>query len=75
MFKALQEGFPQKQLADTAAKRAKGIATRKDSFVGTNKYPNLLEKTPQTVQPDYDALYKDRCDQIAQYRSTIDADK
>ena len=75
MFKALQEGFPQKQLSETAAKRAKGIATRKDVFIGTNKYPNLLEKPVNTVQPDYDALYKERSDQVAQYQSIVDSDK
>lgn len=75
MFKALQEGFPQKQLAETAARRAKGIATRKDAFVGTNKYPNLQEKLPETIQPDFDALYADRLNQLAQFRSTIDSDK
>lgn len=75
MFKALQEGFPQKQLAETSARRAKGIATRKDAFVGTNKYPNLQEKLPETIQPDFDALYADRLNQLAQFRSTIDSDK
>lgn len=72
MFKALQEGFPQRLLAETAAKREKGIATRKDAFVGTNKYPNLLERTPEAIQPDYDALYINRLTQLAQYRSATD---
>jgi len=71
MLKALQEGFPQKLLSELAARRAKGIATRKDAFVGTNKYPNLLEKAPESAQPDFDALYLDRLNKVAQYRSTI----
>ncbi|MDS4070628.1 MAG: acyl-CoA mutase large subunit family protein, partial [Candidatus Competibacter sp.] len=43
MAKALEAGWPQAQIADTAAKRAANLAKRKDIFVGTNMYPNLKE--------------------------------
>lgn len=46
MYKALCTGWPQKQVADTAEKRALHIAKRKDIFVGTNMYPNLKEVMP-----------------------------
>jgi len=44
MAVALDQGFAQRQLGGVAARRAQNIATRRDVFVGTNKYPNLGEK-------------------------------
>lgn len=44
MLAALQVGFPQQKVAETAAKRDENIKRRKDVFVGTNKYANPFEK-------------------------------
>lgn len=44
MLAALQAGFPQQKVAETAAKRDENIKRRRDVFVGTNKYANPFEK-------------------------------
>lgn len=60
MFKALSAGFPQAQVAEVAAKRAKNVATRTDRFVGTSMYPNLAE-AKQIIEPiDHEAFLKTR---------------
>lgn len=56
MFVALQEGYPQKKVAEIAAKRDENIKRRKDVFVGTNKYANPLEnvqteKESESIEP------------------------
>ncbi|MEH7402236.1 methylmalonyl-CoA mutase family protein [Gottfriedia acidiceleris] len=42
-FKALQSGFPQEMVHQTAKERATNIKYRKDKFIGTNIFPNLKE--------------------------------
>ena len=42
--KAIREGFVQEEVEKTAAQRDMDIATRKTTILGTNQYPNLLEK-------------------------------
>ena len=74
MLKALQQGFPQEQSAETALRRAKNIAVRKDVIVGTNKYPNLLEKLIEKANPDYEAFHKERSLCVAQYQASVDPD-
>ena len=72
MFKALQEGFPQAQVAQTAAKRRSNIAQRKDIFVGTNMYPNLNEM-PLVVHPvDHEAIQREQSAHLADYRLSVD---
>ncbi len=44
MLAALQEGFPQAEVARVAAERARNIAHRRDIVVGTNMYPNSSEE-------------------------------
>jgi len=75
MLKALQQGFPQEQTAETSSRRAKNIAVRKDVFVGTNKYPNLLEKPIEKAAPDYEAFYRERSLCLARYQASVDPDK
>jgi len=75
MLKALQQGFPQEQAAETALRRAKNIAVRKDVFVGTNKYPNLIEKPIEKADPDYEVFHKERSLCVAQYQASVDPDK
>ncbi len=75
MFSALQQGFPQDQAAETCLRRSKNIAARKDVFVGTNKYPNLLEKPIKKADYDYEAFCRERSSQVAQYQASIDPDK
>ena len=42
--KALRAGLVQDEVMETARKRDLDIATRKTTILGTNQYPNLLEK-------------------------------
>lgn len=44
MAQALQTGFPQAQVAETARQRQHDLATRKAVLIGSNKYANLSEK-------------------------------
>ena len=42
--KAIREGFVQADVEKTAQERDMNIATRKTTILGTNQYPNLLER-------------------------------
>jgi len=72
MLQALREGIPQAETSKTAAKRAENIAWRRDKFVGTNIYPNLLEH-PLTEQAfDPDQFRKKRKSELAAHRVKAD---
>ena len=47
--KALREGYIQDEVERTAAQRDMDIATRKTTILGTNQYPNLLEKMSDKI--------------------------
>ncbi len=65
---ALEAGWIQEALEQTASARQKNIDSRKDVFVGTNKYPNLNEKPVETLPVDREALVRARREAVAQYR-------
>lgn len=46
---ALKAGFVQEQIAQSAAKRDKNIATRREILLGTNQYPNFTEVADQAI--------------------------
>jgi len=48
----LKTGFIQAKLSESAAKREKDTATRKTILLGTNQYPNSLEKISDTADLD-----------------------
>lgn len=48
---AIKAGLVQDAIAATAAKRAKDVAMRKTTILGTNQYPNLTEKKPEINKP------------------------
>lgn len=73
MLSALQAGFPQAQVAETAEKRAKSIAQRRDIFVGTNMYPNLKEPRVEVPAVDRAALHQQRASRLASYQASVDA--
>lgn len=50
--KALEAGFVQDQIAETANKRDKSIATRREILLGTNQYPNFGEVASKSVTED-----------------------
>lgn len=69
MLKALHAGWPQVQVAETAAQRAANIAKRKDVFVGSNMYPNLKETRLEAPAVDAAALQAERAAALKQARS------
>jgi methylmalonyl-CoA mutase len=69
MAKALAAGWPQNQVADTAAKRAANIAKRKDIFVGTNMYPNLKETRIEAAPTDAWAVQTERTEALKAVRA------
>jgi methylmalonyl-CoA mutase len=71
MGPALQENFPQTQVADVAAKRATNLARRKDVLVGVNRYANPYEKPLDIPLIDRQALQKERAEQLVKYRTTF----
>ncbi|MGE4559176.1 MAG: methylmalonyl-CoA mutase family protein, partial [Desulfobulbus sp.] len=72
MAEALQKGLPQDAVAQTAAARAKNVATRTDRFVGTNMYPNLLEKR-QIAEPfDHQGFQGKRIQAVKAHANTVD---
>ena len=75
MTKTLLAGWPQSQIADTAAKRAANIAKRKDIFVGTNMYPNMKEIRIEPASVDAWAVQTERTTSINQFRATANADQ
>ena len=52
MCKALRAGLVQDEVEATARKRDADIATRKTTILGTNQYPNLLEKMGEKIEKD-----------------------
>ncbi len=48
-YEALKSGFIQESLEETAAKRDKNLATRREVLLGTNHYPNLDEKVSGNI--------------------------
>ena len=75
MITALKEDFPQTQVGEIAAARAKNAATRKDTIVGTNMYPNLTEKPLDNDPFDHDAFQKARITQLNTYRERTDKNR
>ena len=72
MFKALEAGYVQEQIKAVADKRFKNIGLRKDKFVGTNMYPNLIEEKLSEREVDKDSVDKSRCLESGSYRSSGD---
>lgn len=48
----LKTGVIQKKLSESAGKRKNDVATKKTIILGTNQYPNTLEKISDSIDPD-----------------------
>lgn len=68
MAKAIEAGFPQEQIAQIAQQRIANLATRKDTLLGTNIYPNLDEKPLEKRSSDTRAFQASRAEYIRNYR-------
>jgi methylmalonyl-CoA mutase len=58
---AIREGFVQAEVEKTAQQRDMDIATRKTTILGTNQYPNLLEKMGDKITKDTQCCPKCAC--------------
>lgn len=72
IVESLQQNLPQEQVEATAKSRADGLAKRKDVILGTNMYPNLLEKPLEVPIFNYRAFKAQRQNEINDYRHDID---
>ncbi|WP_448874621.1 methylmalonyl-CoA mutase family protein [Desulfobulbus propionicus] len=72
MATALEQGLPQGVVAQTAAQRAKNVATRTDRFVGTNIYPNLLEKRQLAEPFDHQGFKEKRTQALKAHANSVD---
>ncbi|MCH6264465.1 methylmalonyl-CoA mutase family protein [Neobacillus citreus] len=68
MFKAVEKGYVQEQIKEIADRRFNNIGRRKDRFVGTNMYPNLMEQKLSESNLDWDSVYKSRCAAVGSHR-------
>lgn len=69
---ALQEGYPQSEIAAILAKRFKSLEVRKDRIVGSNMYPNMTEKLLDKRAEDTVELKKQRLADIQAYLDDLD---
>ena len=72
MEAALRAGFPQKEVAATAAEKIKAVTRRRDLIVGVNQYANTKEKPLEAPAVDIVAFHKRRAQQIASHRTSLD---
>ncbi|WP_310598619.1 methylmalonyl-CoA mutase family protein [Desulfobulbus sp.] len=72
MATALEQGVPQDSVAQTAAQREKNVATRTDRLVGTNMYPNLLEKRQLAEPFDHQGFKEKRSRAVKAHASSVD---
>ncbi|BAL82486.1 putative methylmalonyl-CoA mutase small subunit [Selenomonas ruminantium subsp. lactilytica TAM6421] len=72
ILKALQEGYPQSEIAGVLAARFKASETRKDRIVGNNMYPNMTETLLDPRPEDMAENKKQRTAQVEEYLADID---
>lgn len=69
---ALNEGYPQAQIADILKQRFKKLELRRDRIVGTNMYPNMTEQRLDEKPEDFVANRAARAKAIAAYEADMD---
>ncbi len=85
---ALKEGFVQAEIQKIAANRKANVASRRETLLGTNKYPNLNEKPvtsifdiPQSEIENHIKKYSEKCNNsnceaaINDYRKVFNNDR
>jgi methylmalonyl-CoA mutase len=70
MFKALEKGFPQDEIAAVHEKRKQDIVDKKSIIVGTNYSANINEKKQEDSPPDYEEIYQERNRYLKKYRNS-----
>ena len=72
IVKALQEGYPQAEIAKVLADRFKKADFRQDRIVGNNMYPNMTETLLDPRPEDVEEIKLVRAKDIEAYLSDID---
>jgi len=75
MCAALAAGFPQMEIARSAAARQAGAEGRRDGIVGTNLHPNLKEKPTPVESPDFKGVAHARGTRVVKSRLGTDVDQ
>jgi len=65
MAEALVGGLPRETVAETAKWRADLLGKRRSALIGTNTFPNPLEKNLESRSPDYEALRASRIETVS----------
>lgn len=71
MGSALQEGYPQAEIEAVTEQRKKDLEKGKYVMVGTNAYADVKEKKLEPKVLDYEAVYKERVQDLKEYRAGI----
>lgn len=72
LYAALKEGSVQNEIEKTFKSRLKNLALRKDRAVGTNMYPNVLEKPLGNMFAKGERLYLERKESLERARELRD---
>lgn len=72
ILKALQEGYPQEEIASVLSARFKAAETRKDRIVGNNMYPNMTETLLDPRPEDVEEIKQQRKAEVESYLADID---
>lgn len=72
MTKAIEEGYPQKEIKAVLEKRFKALDLRKDRAVGNNMYPLMGEVLLEARPEDTKAIQKELADAAKAYRADLD---
>jgi len=72
LIAALKNGMVQKEISAVAAKRTANIEQRRDVIVGTNQYPNAVEKALDPRPVDYAAIKAERAAYVASVNAGTD---
>ena len=73
IVKALQENYPQDEIAKVLEARFKALATRKDRIVGNNMYANMTEERLDPRTEDFAENKKVRTQAIENYLGKVNA--
>jgi len=71
MAAALAQGIPGRRVAATAAARADRLGKRTDALIGTNTFPNPIEKPLDPREPDWQAVVGQRRSAAAGARQAV----
>ena len=69
LVKALEAGFLQKKINDTAERKRQAIATRRQPIVGVSNYPDTKEKAPEKSHHSHAEFLQERQRRVARLRA------